>query len=116
MLLNNILYYRVKQKDKDGKYSYSQIVTVKANDDKNSITITPNPSKGDVWLTTSFTSAQKMKLSMFTADGKLLKLLSLDVPAGNSKQLLQLPSDFRGLIYIVTETGGNKKQFSLLKE
>ena len=46
--LNGIGYYRLKQFDNDGKYTFSNVVQVKLNNPE--IVISPNPSKGFVFV------------------------------------------------------------------
>ncbi|MCK5857574.1 MAG: T9SS type A sorting domain-containing protein [Bacteroidales bacterium] len=49
--LNGISYYRLKQTDFDGKFSYSNTVTVNRELDKNSlVSIYPNPATGFIYM------------------------------------------------------------------
>lgn len=43
-------YYRIKQVDEDGRYSYSPVVTVKAIAATNHLTLYPNPTQGRIQL------------------------------------------------------------------
>ncbi len=47
---NGIIQYRLKQVDLDGKYGYSEIRSVKLNDEMGGVTVFPNPSKGQISL------------------------------------------------------------------
>jgi hypothetical protein len=42
---NGIIYYRLKQTDFDGKFSYSKIVSIEIDETRNSIIIYPNPTE-----------------------------------------------------------------------
>lgn len=47
---NGIIQYRLKQVDLDGKYGYSEIRSVKLNEEMTGLTVFPNPSKGQISL------------------------------------------------------------------
>jgi hypothetical protein len=50
---NNILYYRLKQTDFDGQYSYSKTIVVSPVTQVNSFLLFPNPASTDIYITTS---------------------------------------------------------------
>lgn len=48
--LNNFNYYRLRQIDQDGEFSYSTIITIKNNAHKVSINIYPNPTTSNITI------------------------------------------------------------------
>lgn len=49
-MVEPVNYYRLKQFDKDGRFSYSAVVRLERNAAGGSIVIAPNPATGKVWL------------------------------------------------------------------
>ena len=98
-----INYYRIKQVDYDGKYSYSDIANVRY-DGSGETNIFPNPATLDVTITTTAsTSVQIMDVY-----GRLL--LNQDIPDGqNTINLAELPAGI--LIFVVGD-----RRFKVLKE
>ncbi len=83
-------FYRVKQVDIDGKYSFSDIVSIKA-ESSNELKMYPNPvseklnfeinlAKGDDLLIKIFdTSGKMISINSFSADKTALKVINVDV-------------------------------------
>ena len=96
-------YYRIKQADYDGKYSFSDIASVR-HDGDNNIKTYPNPTTSEVTIsTTELTSVQIMDVY-----GKVLK--KQDISEGqNTINLSELPSGI--LIFVVGD-----QRFKVLKE
>lgn len=77
-------YYRLKQADKDGKVSYSQIVALKSAKLGN-ITIAaiyPNPAKDKLNITIVSGNTEKATLAIYDATGRLVLQKSLTLIAG----------------------------------
>jgi hypothetical protein len=51
---SNIQYYRLKQIETDGQFSYSEIIKIIRSENEKSIDISPNPSNGKLKIKTSF--------------------------------------------------------------
>ena len=86
-------YYRIKQVDYDGKYSYSNIASVRYDGDSN-IIIYPNPTSSEVTITTT----EQTTLQIMDVNGRLLN--KQDISEGqNTINLSQLPTVI--LIFVV---------------
>jgi Secretion system C-terminal sorting domain len=98
-----INYYRIKQVDYDGKYSYSDIAPVRYEGDS-SINIYPNPTTSEVTVTTSEPSS----IQIFDVYGRVLS--KQDISEGqNTINISGLPSGI--LIFVVGD-----RRFKVLKE
>ncbi len=64
-----ISYYRLKQIDADGKYVYSTVLTVNRTT-ANTITLLPNPASDFIKINS--TTAEKLSVKIYAADGKLM--------------------------------------------
>lgn len=83
-------YYRLKQVDYDGKYSYSNIEALNAPSDINLITIYPNPSKENVDFLVY--SSEDSYVSVWAIDvaGKLVISEKRELKKGVNKQRLKI--------------------------
>ncbi len=50
----NVIYYRLKMVDRDGRFSYSSVIRLNVNDTRSGLSIYPNPARND--LSVSFIS------------------------------------------------------------
>jgi hypothetical protein len=76
-LKERLLYYRLRQEDKDGHYVYSHIVLVQfaRASQQTVVSVYPNPSTGNISLLISSTASRagvKDKAEIYSIDGKFL--------------------------------------------
>jgi hypothetical protein len=106
--LVGLSYYRLKQVDYDGKYSYSAIKAINIEQDTTELVIYPNPTNGKVTLQANKQELEGIKIySLLGQDvtNKTFRLLTSD---GNVViDLSNLPSDF----YIFKSKTTYKKVF-----
>ncbi len=69
---NNLLYYRLKQFDFDGKFTYSSIVSVKLLElyNENTIVLYPNPTKNNISYQFSRSKSSLYDIEIFDLLGK----------------------------------------------
>ncbi|MBX9853461.1 MAG: cellulase family glycosylhydrolase [Cytophagaceae bacterium] len=103
---NGVVYYRLKQKDFDGNYAYSQVITVDANDFR--ILVYPVPANEGENLNISFTLEQEseVKFSLFDLLGKSLISSSKLCYKGQCNEVVGLGGMKEG-IYLLAVTTGN---------
>ena len=100
-------YYRLKQTDFDGGYTYSKIVSLENNTDGN-IIFYPNPTKGVILI--SGLQSSQYRVKVISSGGMILKLFS------NSPPLLDL-SELPNAVYIISiETGIKTITRQIVKE
>ena len=67
-------YYRVKEIDIDGKINYSEIVSVGPVDGKSTLSVYPNPIRGQSQVTIQFNGPQKIQtICLYDEDGKIIE-------------------------------------------
>lgn len=96
-------YYRIKQVDYDGKYSYSDIASVRY-DGSGETNIFPNPATSDVTIRTSVPAT----LKIFDVYGRVLSKQEIQ-EGQNTINLGELPSGI--LIFVVGD-----QRYKVLKE
>ena len=70
--LNGLSYYRLKQTDFDGKYTYSSIVAVQFSNEQQ-LTVYPNPAEHGVTIRFFSPLENKCAWSLYDATGKLVR-------------------------------------------
>ncbi len=86
-----INFYRIKQVDVNGRFTYSATVTVKVSTTKASVVIYPNPAQDAVYYELQNGGTGVItNLQLFSTDGKLLKQLPVNNARGNFS-VLDLP-------------------------
>ncbi len=106
----NILYYRLKQVDLDGKYEYSSVVTI-SNNQLRSVAIVkanPNPFKHSITLQIeNLTAVSKSdKVELYSMEGKLLYQRSLANRGRGNVYLNDLPVLSPGAYLLKTMVNG----------
>lgn len=93
----NIVYYRLKMIDIDGKYQYSKTIAVRLNDFVNA-TIFPNPATNNLILKLERLLTADTKLKITDAIGRIIKITT--VKAGQSSITLDINSLSAGKYFV----------------
>ncbi len=99
--LNGISYYRLKQVDFDGKYSYSKIIDINFFGFKDDIRIDPNPAFSETKLIFPEVLKGETKIELFNSQGK--SVLKLFENNEMSSYLLNLEAFEKGVYFISIE-------------
>lgn len=103
--LNGDNYYRLKQTDYDGKFTYSALVVVKVNTEENmSTTFFPNPFNSELMLNTS--SNEPMQLTIVDGQGTIVIQKIIEVKATGITNLSELAGHLNAGKYVF-EISGN---------
>jgi hypothetical protein len=100
-------YYRLKQVDFDGKFTYSAIKSIKPGSIESNLSVYPNPSQGSFTLTTGAASG---KVNVFLLDntGRVINQY-MNVSSSNTK-FNNLKKGFYTLKIVDVETGEQSAQ------
>ncbi len=85
---SNIVYYRLRIVDKDGKYAYSRIVPVKLEQPENIISVYPNPVDNYVILNLYTDKPGNGMLRLLDYGGKQILTKPFSVTNGNNSMLI----------------------------
>jgi len=117
---DGILYYRLRQVDFDGRYSYSDVIAVDCSGDKDDLKVYPNPSNSTVII--SFYQSEKtvVKLQWLDVIGKLVKEEPHVVTSGYNQILSDISDLSKGVYYLrIREDGkqhGSDRQIKVMKD
>ena len=106
------VYYRLKQKDIDNHYTYSQIVALSI-DNSNVVLFYPNPVSDKANLTVRIKKRQKVQAEVLDNAGRIIKQEHWFLPAGSSSLSVDVSSLVKGLYYLRLKgaTFNERKQF-----
>ena len=109
------IYYRLKQKDIDGRFIYSKIVSVAA-DDQNKIQVYPNPVTTELNLAFSANVPDVFNLSIADNMGRILRKQQWQISSGDNKLLINIKNLAKGMYYLQLEGKTIRKNFSFIKQ
>jgi hypothetical protein len=94
-------YYRIKQVDVDGQYTYSNIVMVKMVKVSAKITVYPNPFISQVNLEMNSINAEVLVVRILNQQGQVVKQNNWNLHAGNNNTTIDNLSNLSKGIYLV---------------
>ncbi len=110
-------YYRLKQTDFDGAFSYSEISVVKTNvDNEFSITAYPNPINGNSFTInfSGLSGKDNYNVSLRNLLGELVYSNSFLLNSKNPSAMVDLQTQLPSGTYILCASNGSKKSFQKL--
>lgn len=113
--LPNISYYRLKQTDFDGKYSYSNVVSIINKNLENSFdfVIYPNPAEYELFISINSERNELRTCKIFDTYGKLVWIENIQTGTGKNKFAIDLDKLSQGFysIQISSSLGVITKSF-----
>jgi hypothetical protein len=100
---SEMIFYRIKLVDQDGKVTYSNIAAVRVSK-KPGVTVWPNPFKSSVTVSVTAEKETTIEVNMFDVGGKILKKVSQNVPKGTSHIAMQGLDQMPAGVYLIEIT------------
>jgi hypothetical protein len=106
----NTIFYRLSIKEKDGKNSYSQVLLFrKKTDAANSISVNPNPVKGNAVVNINYSKQAEMELRIIDVNGKVLLKQKNQLSQGNNSISINGMDKLQAGFYMVQAIVDNEK-------
>ncbi|MFY0627119.1 MAG: T9SS type A sorting domain-containing protein [Reichenbachiella sp.] len=106
-------YFRLKQTDFDGQYSYSYIVSPRSNNESYEIEIFPNPTSD--FATILMKNEQSIqKIRLISMDGRIVKSMASE-DLGSSKILIPVNHLENGIYAVIIDLYNGSKHTSTIK-
>lgn len=108
-----ISYYRLKQTDFDGQFTYSDIIPVKFSHNKKLFAVTPNPAKEKTEVTYYSDGMNEVTIKFIDAQGRVRKEISKEDPEGLQKVSIDISNFSKGVYFLTLDVGADhlKKKF-----
>lgn len=98
-----VVYYRLKQVDVDGSYTYSEIVSVKqATSNIEQVVVYPNPIINDVTVELETLTAGNAEIMITDITGKVIDKTTVEVNQGFNKYTLNQTQQLTHGLYMIT--------------
>lgn len=106
-----MLYYRIKQIDMDGRFTYSDIVKVsKDNNQLQSVSVSPNPFVNTLSVSVNTQHSGNVSIEVTDIQGRLVGTENVSVQAGSNTISLSELNDLHTGIYFVKITISGESQ------
>jgi Secretion system C-terminal sorting domain len=112
---NGSVYYRIKENEISGEYSYSKIVSLQVSGNSGKLTVFPNPASGSAFVTFNATTPGNISLRMFDQRGGLIWQRQYNATIGpNTVQIDNISALAKGIYILQWSDGQNSGQTKLL--
>ncbi|MEI9911790.1 MAG: T9SS type A sorting domain-containing protein [Bacteroidota bacterium] len=96
----SILYYRLKQKDMDGRFTYSRILALPLDKSRNMVLFYPNPVINEANLTITVNRPERVNVKIIDNKGRLVKQQYWSISAGSTSLLIDVQGLAKGMYYL----------------
>lgn len=95
-------YYRIRQVDQDGSFTYSPIAKVKVNIDKTLASVITNPVISNIGIDFLSKTSQSITISLFDMTGKKIASDKWIIPNGASRRTFDKANNIGKGVYVLT--------------
>lgn len=114
-LASPVIYYRLRQSDLDGNFTYSKVIKLSGFNAINNLSVYPNPAHGDGYLYFSLPQPEDVQIKISNQSGKIVKRLAKSLK-GTSRISLDLTTLPKGMYYIEVTGNTIQKVFQLIRQ
>jgi hypothetical protein len=109
---NNIKYYRLKQIDNNGKYSYSKVVSIHQNYQIDELGIFPNPVANLLILQAKGINKTSLDIELINSNGQVVKRQQFF--QGSTICYLETTDLTNGIYFVAVSEGTTKKTYKIV--
>ena len=114
---NGIVYYRVKQVDKDGRFVYTDIKNIRFNGIKGfAVNVFPNPVKDIATVNIDLGTASNILILITDAAGKEVQKITMDGTIGGNAKKVNMNNLAAGTYIFKIKAGEETKVISVVKK
>jgi PQQ-dependent dehydrogenase (s-GDH family) len=115
MQSSTIVYYRLKMVDKDGAYSYSDIINLTIPAVAGKMTVFPNPANDEVTVTVAAPQDGRLQWKLMDNTGRIVMQQTAQLKKGNNSFSVSINKLSAGLYYLTATGAGIDQQVKLQK-
>ena len=114
---NRTVYYRIHETDEQGRSYYSSIVPLPLDPGKKKLTLYPNPASSSITLYGFLDKKDRVTLSIYNTEGKMVRREYFQQPAGNYSRSLQITELASGLYTLqVSGSDGESQKIQFIRK
>lgn len=111
-----ISYYRLKQTDFDGLFTYSDIIPVKFSHNKKHFAVAPNPAKDKTEISYYSDGMNEVTIKFIDAHGRIRKEVSKEDPEGVNRISIDVSNFEKGVYYLSMDIGSDHLKQKFVKD
>ena len=116
MIGAKIIYYRLQQKDIDGQFVYSKIITLSLANENMVVSLYPNPVNNELNLSISSPQRDNIQLKIIDASGKMINQQTKQLTTGSNSLTIDVNKIATGVYYLSIQGNGVNKWMQFVKE
>lgn len=109
------IYYRIKQVDKDGKFAYTEIRSIRLDGKTFDVSVYPNPIVTTTTVYVDLANADKINIRLLDASGKIIQNAAINGLKGLNSYNLNMAALSAGTYMIKVESGNQLKTIPVVK-
>ncbi len=110
------IYYRIKQIDKDGRFIYSDIKSIKTGKaGEFKVSLYPNPVRSEATISVDLPAAADINIWLTDATGKTIQQINLIGTAGENIKKINMANYAGGIYYLKIQAGNETKAMQVFK-
>jgi hypothetical protein len=103
VMQNEVIYYRIKLVDMDGKVTYSNVVAVRISK-KPGVTIWPNPFQSAITISITTEKETTVDINLIDVNGRVIRNSNQKAPKGISRITIRDLDQLPGGVYLIEIT------------
>lgn len=110
-----ISYYRLKQTDYDGNYTYSSLKSVEIKSSFDDITVFPNPINGNGSLSFSSLSEENIDINIYDLSGRLVFSKNYKSNKGSNSIIIETENLTQGMYFLSLQNKSDNSTIKFIK-
>jgi hypothetical protein len=114
---NGAAYYRIREVDNDGQYSYTSVERTNCNENQFRVDVYPVPAKDNLTVSINSDKELKTNLQIIDATGRMVKTITAQINKGKNNIHLDISSLSQGQYFIISNEPSKivNKKFTVIK-
>lgn len=112
----SVVYYRIKQKDINGRFTYSGIIALSIDKQKSFVLFYPNPVIEKANLSVTINKPQQVVIKIFDNTGRLLQQRSQNLSTGTNALPVDIKNLAEGVYYLAIKGETISEHISFVKQ
>ena len=108
-----VVYYRLRQKDTNGRFTYSRIVALSIDNSKNIVLFYPNPVINEANLAITVSKKEKVQVTIIDNAGRIIMQQQMNLTNGSNTLSLDVSLLTKGIYFLELkgETINDQRKF-----